>query len=219
MADIKRKIMSSERNILEDMFKVVIEMKQTAKKFEDIANEYKKKLDNETVHFEESVKEDRIKRNQEKIYQPLIQCNMCTNRFESLSALERHIKGNHVGHKTYDCDSCTKRFVTKWRLKKHMRMHAQVNVNICTYFKNKEFCPFDDLGCKFLHESFIQVENQYSQVKDLSENDDISQTVDKSEDIADNGDKGDKAIFNHNGHENEYEDETTQKCFFTSTPL
>ena len=80
MADIKRKIMSSERNILEDMFKVVIEMKQTAKKFEDIANEYKKKLDNETVHFEESVKEDRIKRNQEKIYQPLIQCNMCTNR-------------------------------------------------------------------------------------------------------------------------------------------
>ena len=38
MADIKRKIISSERNILEDMFKVVIEMKQTAKKFEDIAN-------------------------------------------------------------------------------------------------------------------------------------------------------------------------------------
>ena len=104
-----------------------------------------------------------------------------------------------------------------------MRMHAQVNVKICTYFKNKEFCPFHDLGCKFLHESFIQVENQYSQVKDISENvdkeEDLSQTVDKSEDIAEDDDIGDKDIFDHNGHENEYEDEAAQKCFLTSTPL
>ena len=220
MNSTKRKIINSERNILEDMFKVVNEMKRTAKEFEDIAYTYMKKLDKEKGHFEEHEKEDRIERNQERIHHPFVQCNMCENRFESVSALEKHIKRHHVGHKTYDCESCTKRFVTKWRLKKHLRMHAQENVQICTYFKNKEFCPFDDLGCKFLHESFIQVE---AQVVDISENndkvEDISEKDEKSEDITEDDDKRDKEVFNHDSHAEESKDEVAEKYFLTSTPL
>ena len=30
-------------------------------------------------------------------------------------------------------------------------MHSDSNIGICRYFRKNVFCPFEELGCKFLH--------------------------------------------------------------------
>ena len=72
-------------------------------------------------------------------------------KFQNLSNLERHIKKDHIVHQSYTCDSCDKTFVTKFRLRKHTKMHSDVKIGTCRYFRNNVFCPFEELGCKFLH--------------------------------------------------------------------
>ena len=62
-----------------------------------------------------------------------------------------HIKKDHREHPSYDCDNCDKKFVTKFRLRKHTQMHSDIKIGTCRYFRNNVFCPFEELGCKFLH--------------------------------------------------------------------
>ena len=57
----------------------------------------------------------------------------------------------HELHHTFECETCKKKFLTKWRLKKHDKMHTGIRNKQCKYVKNKEPCPFEDLGCKFEH--------------------------------------------------------------------
>ena len=58
----------------------------------------------------------------------------------------------HEKHSTLKCDQFDKEFVLRWRLKKHMRLHTESNVKHCHYFNNDKDCPFEVLGCKFLHQ-------------------------------------------------------------------
>ena len=53
----------------------------------------------------------------------------------------------------YNCDKCDKSLVLRRTLKKHMHLHTQKNIPTCYYFSNKRNCPFEEYGCKFLHES------------------------------------------------------------------
>jgi hypothetical protein len=62
-----------------------------------------------------------------------------------------HIKNDHEAHQIFKCAICGKGFVIEWRLKKHMQLHTQNNVKPCHYFNNYKSCPFNELGCKFLH--------------------------------------------------------------------
>jgi len=70
--------------------------------------------------------------------------------------LEKHIKTSHADYKTYDCNNCEKKFVTIWRLGKHDNLHLNIQTKPCKYFINKTKCPFDDLGCKFRHDTETQ---------------------------------------------------------------
>ena len=71
--------------------------------------------------------------------------------FDINSGLENHIKVNHENHKVFKCDKCDKCFVLNWRRDKHMKLHTNASVKPCHYFNNGGKCPFEELGCKFLH--------------------------------------------------------------------
>ena len=76
---------------------------------------------------------------------------ICVKCFERYSDLESHIKSNHVNHNVFQCDQCGKSFVLKWRLGKHLNLHTGNSVKHCHFFNNDKKCPFEVLGCKFLH--------------------------------------------------------------------
>ena len=80
-----------------------------------------------------------------------LKCKMCTKSFHRFADLENHIKSDHDKHQNFKCDLCGKCFVLNWRLSKHMRLHTEENVRHCYYFNNDKICPYEELGCKFLH--------------------------------------------------------------------
>ena len=47
-----------------------------------------------------------------------LKCNMCEDRFMTLSKLELHIKDKHEHFQAKCCDQCGQKFVTAWRLRK-----------------------------------------------------------------------------------------------------
>ena len=58
----------------------------------------------------------------------------------------------HNMDKEHACLDCGKLFLLKWRLSKHMKIHSETT-KYCHYFNNELECPFQELGCKFIHES------------------------------------------------------------------
>ena len=81
----------------------------------------------------------------------LLKCNICDSTFRQCCDLEYHIKNSHANYEEYKCGHCNKIFVTRWRLSKHSKMHEGKKSNYCHYFNNCDVCPFEELGCKFLH--------------------------------------------------------------------
>ena len=80
-----------------------------------------------------------------------IKCKLCERSFERFADLEIHIRSSHENHQKFKCDQCDKCFVLNWRLRKHMKLHTEGFVKHCYYFNNNRDCPFEELGCKFLH--------------------------------------------------------------------
>jgi len=79
-------------------------------------------------------------------------CKYCDKRFQENYELEVHMK-SHSEAETYRCDQCDKTFVLKWRQKQHVKGHEsrQESKVFCHYFNNRKVCPFEELGCMFLH--------------------------------------------------------------------
>ena len=80
-----------------------------------------------------------------------VNCNLYERSFGKNCDLETHINDNHEKHDEFDCDQCDKMFVSKWRLQKHTKIHSDKKQRNCHYFNNGKNCPFEMLGCKFLH--------------------------------------------------------------------
>ena len=74
-----------------------------------------------------------------------IECKLCDKSFNRFSDLENHIREKHEKHEEVKCD------VLHWRLRKHMKVHSEEAVGYCYYFNNNHKCPFEEIGCKFLH--------------------------------------------------------------------
>ena len=64
--------------------------------------------------------------------------------------LESHLNKDHKPQK-FECEKCDKTFVLKWRLIKHQRIHNSPKIKKCHYFNNQKTCPFEQIGCMFLH--------------------------------------------------------------------
>jgi hypothetical protein len=109
-----------------------------------------------------NLKPDIKRQNEEDL--TLLKCKMCDNKFKKFCDLELHIKRKHENHDEFECDQCKKKFVTNWRLRKHMTNHSVKVKKYCHYFNNSKECPFEDLGCKFLH--ILSGKCKYSQICD-----------------------------------------------------
>ena len=57
----------------------------------------------------------------------------------------------HENGKGFKCNTCEKTFHLKWRLNKHEKNHNENGVKHCRYFSHQEPCPYEAIGCKFLH--------------------------------------------------------------------
>ena len=76
-------------------------------------------------------------------------CSECDQTFELSIALEMHLEV-HQKPKSYKCDTCDKAFHLKWQFQKHIEGHNK-SMKFCHFFNNKLPCPFDKIGCMFLH--------------------------------------------------------------------
>ena len=78
--------------------------------------------------------------------------------------------------------------MTKWRLRKHVRIHLNKFTKICHYFKTGKHCPFEELGCKFLHNVTKKVDSDDTDKKiteeindsDISDDTDVSSIVEET---------------------------------------
>ena len=117
----------------------------------------KEKVDSKLKEIEEKIdrleaENDKIKANSPKKSEKDIYCTKCDRCFQSNSHLEKHLKDEHRV-KTIQCGKCDMSFHTKWRLLKHQRSHDDnMKQRRCYYFNAGKHCPFELLGCKFLHE-------------------------------------------------------------------
>jgi len=81
-----------------------------------------------------------------------VDCPFCHEQFEEHWKLEMHIR-MHEEAESFQCDVCNKIFHAKWRLKKHVKNHFRKDMKTCKYFKKGQFCPYQEVGCKFAHEA------------------------------------------------------------------
>ena len=79
-------------------------------------------------------------------------CKICDIPLKENSDIELHMEVVHKRKRQFKCDKCDMSFQLEWRLKKHMTLHEEGNIRKCHYFNNSKTCPFQKIGCKFLHE-------------------------------------------------------------------
>ena len=78
-----------------------------------------------------------------------IKCETCGKTFKENYELEIHIE-EHDAVKKFKCEVCGKDFYLKWRLQKHTNLHTKA-AKPCKYFSSNQNCPFERVGCMFLH--------------------------------------------------------------------
>ena len=81
----------------------------------------------------------------------VIKCKLCKKAFSRNCDLEIHMD-EHETERKYKCNNCEKTFHLQWRRDKHEENHKQTNVTVCRYFSKHEPCPYEPIGCKFLHD-------------------------------------------------------------------
>ena len=138
----------------------------------------------------------------------LLNCNLCGKGFGKHFDLETHIKKSHERHTEFKCDKCSKTFVLKWRLNKHMEIHSDRNIKQCMYYINMKTCPFEELGCKFLH---VQL-SRYSQTIERQKHADISNVSENEE--SENEDSFDEEMLNDMNHDDKFLTSTPKKTKF-----
>ena len=81
-----------------------------------------------------------------------ISCKECGKMFKRNCDLEKHVETVHVSEKTNECEVCGKLFFLHWRLRKHVKMHSE-ETKFCSFYNNKLDCPYQEIGCMYLHEA------------------------------------------------------------------
>ena len=144
-------------DIIEDILRKVLELKQTAIELEVIATKLK------VTNQKKEGNKVRTARNQHPD-----ECDICDAKFKIISDLEKHIKASHEDYQVFECYECSKKFVTEWRLQKHRKIHTDEKTKQCLYFKKKIRCPFDKFGCKFRHGTGFPDTTPNSQIQENS---------------------------------------------------
>lgn len=152
--EINDDISSKDIMILEKLFRKfkvdIVEVLAKYKKDMVKKDMLKKDIRKKDMRKKDIRKKDMRKTNTRKRNE--INCHLCEKTFSKRSDLENHIKEIHIAQPEFECEQCGNKFVTKWRERKHQRIHNSKVKTSCYYFINDIHCPFDALGCKFLHD-------------------------------------------------------------------
>ena len=88
-----------------------------------------------------------------------IKCKFCEETFDETYKLEQHLKKHES--KGFRCEHCEKMFHLEWRFNKHIKSHSVKSTRKCHYFNNDKICPYEEIGCMFLHETSVKYDNLY----------------------------------------------------------
>ena len=104
-------------------------------------------------HCEYNAKSKVELQNHIKSFHPrFFNCNVCDKTFNANYKLEEHLTGVHGMRKRFECTECESKFVLQLRLKKHLEGHTnKIAIKTCHYYNNDKNCPYEKIGCKFLH--------------------------------------------------------------------
>ena len=163
----KKKSLTSQNNIVEmlegrlkDMEKVlegllniqIKELEIRQKESEDKIAMLTKQVDRSIDNAEGVRCNDNHLKDKNQTQKRCFSCNICDKGFNSSYHLEKHME-EHNYIKSFKCDECDKKFFVEWRLKKHVNGHKNTNRKFCHYFNNAQHCPYEESGCKFVHET------------------------------------------------------------------
>ena len=150
---LQRYVIQDKLSKIDDSIKKIDEELEalTTKVFETTEVGYNADADNaqksEISCMQEYDMKKHVKANHGKSYEK--KCIVCGKSFLENHELETHLK-THKEIQPFSCDMCEKKFYLKWRLEKHRSGHY--TNTFCHYFNNQKLCPYEDIGCKFLHE-------------------------------------------------------------------
>ena len=130
------------------------QMNKIQQRIEEIdIKEFHNDIPEQVDNSDRSKKELKSNDSEEDTYIPWLRCKLCEMTFDKSSDLENHIKSKH---EEFNYEHCNKTFVSLWRLRKHKQIHVDKSRKHCHYFNQGVKCPFDNLGCKFLHVLSVQ---------------------------------------------------------------
>ena len=151
MKSLKETIAALENRLNDSDGKVKILENKLAKKEEVLENideiQIKCKICEEILESKKS-----LRKHMKESHQTQIKCFICEKAFNRNSDLETHIEECHEESERHKCDKCEKKFALKWRLKKHIESHSKESNKFCHFFNNGKMCPFEKIGCMFLHQ-------------------------------------------------------------------
>ena len=79
-------------------------------------------------------------------------CMLCQEEFREAVNLEDHLVRIHHKHRNFVCNKCNADFVMKQSFRKHIQGHHISSRRTCHYYNNEKDCPFQTVGCRFLHD-------------------------------------------------------------------
>ena len=91
-------------------------------------------------------------------------CQSCDKMFTKRYDLEVHMKNEHTTTEDFKCNICDKTFILEWRMLMHKKNHDNKWVKKCYYFNNNLVCPFEEMGCMFLHKNLVICPNKHTQI-------------------------------------------------------
>ena len=198
------KKMKSAKKTVRDLA-IIVELQETRIEeleniIKDILNVKIKDLEEREVKTENKINSltEKIKKDNADDIDSI--CNGKSVPHKRSSDFEVHVKN---AQESYKCEECGKSFMVKWRLRKHMSIHSWTFIPTCHYYNNKKTCPFEALGCMFVHKlaewcrygkicrkklCSFQHENESERKEKLKSVLDINsrETVDKQSDHVDN---------------------------------
>ena len=169
MSSEKKMTMKSLSEELEKVKLDVKELHNLKKEVKELQNEVKeakeevkklkkecesKNIGNESlcdVCKEKISSKELMKQHKKEIHKLDLKCKHCDEKFMQAWMLEVHLK-SHKDAENFECNICKKTFQLKWRLSKHKDIHNNSNTKRCHYFNNGKPCPYQEVGCMFLHE-------------------------------------------------------------------
>ena len=147
---VKSDVNKEVQNLRKEVKELKVEVKEAKEEIKKLKKECEDESQCDLCEIKFSSK-GLLKQHKREIHGRDLECKYCDEKFKQVWMLEVHLK-LHKDAEDFECNVCKKTFQSKWRLSKHKDMHNNLNTKRCHYFNNEKLCPYQEVGCMFLHE-------------------------------------------------------------------